>query len=184
MNETIVKKLRGGITGALVLSAIVALLGAIAIFVTMGMASDEQYVLIEILVSAWDLLRMGGFGMFTCSLISVIFELFGKAPGKLYAFVMLGGSVFGLISGFMLSISSMLKTAMQTYSSFLGDSNGSEIFIPASVFGIVSAVIVFVGLGMRGMKPHSAAYPPQYPGYPQYPQQSVPVPPPVDINKQ
>lgn len=211
MNETIVKRLRSGMTGMTVLSAVVALLGAIAIFVVTGilenqrhMSSDEAMAASIVLMVAWDILRMGCFGMFACALISVIFELFGKASGKMYSFIMLFGSVFGLISGFILSFESILKKT-QDYDL---DDIGQNFFILPCIFGIVSAVIVFVGLGMRSYQPAPLAYlpqgypqqypqgypqqypqgyPQQYPqGYPQqypqgYPQQSVPAQP-VDPN--
>lgn len=185
MNETIVKKLRSGITGSTVLSAICALLGAIAIFVVNGILENERYMSSDealaasiVLQVAWDILRMGGFGMFVCSLISVIFELFGKASGKLYSFVMLAGSIFGLISGFMLSITSALTTFLYGLDDL--DMMGMGNYTVACVFGIVSAVIIFVGLGMRSYKPapltYPQGYPQQYPqqGYPQYPQQAYP----------
>lgn len=232
MSDAIIKKLRAGITGSVVLSAILALISAIAIFVVSGIMSDpyaasgDQTVPTIIVLVAWDLLRMGGFGMFICAFISVIFELFGKVPnGKLYSFVMLGGSVFGLISGFMLSIMSMLKASMggvltnigSTLDGSYGSSStgavGGGSMTLACVFGIISAVIVFVALGIRSSTPHPVVYPQQYPqqgypqqgypqqqypqqGYPQqgvpqqqypqqgYPQQSVPAQPPaVDLNK-
>lgn len=175
MNETIVKRLRSGMTGMTVLSAIVALLGAIAIFVVTGILENESYLSSDeamaasiVLMVAWDLLRMGGFGMFVCALISVIFELFGKASSKMYSYIMLFGSVFGLISGFILSFESILKKT-QDYDL---DDIGQDFFILPCIFGIVSAVIVFVGLGMRNYQPAPLAYPPQ--GYPQYPQQGYP----------
>ena len=188
----IVKKLRSGMTGAVVLSAICALIGAIGMFVVNGIMNDPlsssdtsvDVAAIAALV-AWDLLRMGGFGMFVCALISVIFELFGKASGKMYSFVMLAGSIFGLISGFMLSLSSVFKIAMgsslMNSSSYYGSSSstsasGSGTFITACVFGIVAAVIVFVSLGIRSYQPAPLAFPQGYPqqGYPQYPQQGYP----------
>lgn len=205
MNETIVKKLRSGMTGMIVLAAICALLGAIAIFVTNGISESDNYLsdgeevaLTVVQMVAWDVLRMGGFGMFACSFISVVVELFGKASGKMYSFVMLVGSVFGLISGFILSATSVAKAA-EKY-----DFDSQGFFILPCVFAILSAVFVFVGLGIRSYRPAPLAYPPQgypqqYPqGYPQqgvpqqaypqqypqqqYPQQSVPVQQPVDPN--
>lgn len=194
MSETIVKKLRAGMTGMTVIAAISALLGAIGIFVTNGIltemvnnrlyASSDTTALSIIQTVAWDLLRMGGFGMFVCSLISVIIELFGKASGKIYSFVMLFGSIFGLISAFMLSMSSMINSGLSNIISSYSSSDyssGFGTYTVAGVFGIVSAVIVFVGLGIRSYQPAPLAYPPQgypqqYPqGYPQqYPQQGVP----------
>ena len=187
MNETIVKKLRSGMTGAAVLSAVCALLGAVAMFVANGMINDPltsrddmmMGVAALIALVAWDVVRMGGFGMFVCAVISVIVELFGKASGKLYSFVMLTGSVFGLIGSLMLSLSSVLKMSSSLSEVSGTGASGSGMMITACVFEIVAAVLVFVSLGVRSHQPAPLVYP-QYPGYPQqgypqqYPQQGYP----------
>lgn len=185
MDETIVKKLRGGMTGSVVASAIFAILGAIGIFVLQGIAksgaltSDDTNWLTIAALAAWDFVRLGGFGMFACGLIFTIFELFGGAHGKAYAFVMLGGSVFGFIGVFMLSLKTLFNKAMSLALSIsLGASGSSSslsfINVPC-VFVIVSAVIVFVALGIRASNANRV-YVNNYPGYPQqgYPQQVYP----------
>lgn len=193
MDETIVKSFRKKISVSVVVSAIAAMIGAIGIFVIQGIFSISERVYLDntmaitvIAVVCWDLVRLGAFGMFVCGLIFVIVELFGKARGKLYAFVLLGGSIFGFIGSLMLSMQSLIKSAM-TLSMQVGvySYGSSSSYTPSlsfidipCVFALISSVTAFIALGIKASSANKVYIDPQtyYQGYPQqgYPPQSYP----------
>lgn len=201
MGETIVKKLRGKLTGLAAAAAVFAIIGAAGIFVikglvisevikpTGGMSNVGTIMLYSAIALLWDITRLGGFGMFVCGVLAVISELLGGARGKLYAFIMLAGSVCGLVAAIQFSIQNIFRSLMNAAirmgasGSAVGSMSTAYIDLPC-ILAIISSVVVFVALAIKSMNAsrvyiepqYSQQYPQQgYPqqGYPQYPQGST-----------
>lgn len=185
MGENLVKKLRGKLTSLAAAAAIFAIIGAAGIFVIKGLVISGvikttgvtynfgTIMLYSAVVLLWDLTRLGGFGMFVCGVLAVVSELLGGKHGKAYAFVMLAGSVCGLVSAIQFSVSNIFRSLI-TASIQVGISGGSyTTFIDfPCIMAIISSVTVLVSLAIKSMNANRVYVEPQYPpqGYPQYPQ--------------
>ena len=183
MDKKLLNKLQSKLTGLVVTAAILALLSAIGFLVTTNISINGDFdstgrVVVSVLcITVWDIVRLSGFSMFVCALIFAITEIIAKIRGKVYSFVMLSGCVFGLISAFMLSFMSMLKSIYLSAYSYGSSSNYSEMSVPgiiitACVFTMVSSITVFVSLGLKSSNANRVStYPPQNYQQPVNPQQ-------------
>lgn len=161
MDKNVMRNLRLATRNSVVAAAVCALLSAIGALITANIliggdfeSSEGANVCSVFLIAFWDITRLGGFGMFVGGVLSVAFEIFGRDRNKVYSFVMLGGSIFGFIGSIILSIQSILKSTimpMTTYS-YPSEADIAGSFIStvntACVFIIVSAVVVFVAVGI------------------------------------
>lgn len=163
MNEKVMRNIRRASNGSVIAAAVCALTGAIGAMITMGILTSGDIKSFEggmvctaILITCWDLVRLGGFGIFVGGLLSVAFEIFGGDRNKAYSFVLLGGSIFGFIGSIMLSVESMYKSVMGSalgFSSHYASEAGlisslTSSINTACVFAIVSAVVAFVAIGI------------------------------------
>lgn len=162
MDSHVVNTLREWSKKMMIALAVFMLIGAIGLIVTENIMMDDikgdgATVCTIFAVTFWDIVRLCGFSLFVTALLTVFFELFGKAPKRNYSFVLLGTSVFGFIGSFMLSISSLLDSAKSllmsmTYSYYNSSMDAANsvlaIINTACVFAMVSAVAVFVTYGV------------------------------------
>ncbi len=202
MGENLVKKLRGKLTGLAAAAAVFAIIGAAGIFVIKGLVisggiktSGVTYnigsiMLYSAVILLWDITRLAGFGMFVCGVLAVVSELLGGIRGKAYAFIMLAGSVCGLVSAIRFSVPNVFRSLITAsiQSGISGGSYTSFIDVPC-ILAIISSVTVFVSLAIKSMNASRVYIEPQYPqqyppqGYPQYPQNpTMPYAGPVDQN--
>lgn len=193
MDSNVMRNIRRASNGSVVAAAVCALVGAIGLIIGLiimmnvlksGDLDSDKSALCSIFLSAfWDLVRLGGFGIFVGGLLSVGFEIFGGDRNKAYSFVLLGGSVFGFIGSIMLSVESILKSVMGSalglsqsygygygssshYSSEMGLVNSlTSTITTACVFAIVSAVVAFIAVGVcASMGNNANMYYAQMPG--------------------
>lgn len=198
MGDNLVKKLRGKLTSLAAAAAIFAIIGAAGIFIIKGLVISDvikttgvtynigSIMLYSAVILLWDLTRLGGFGMFVCGVLAVVSELLGGKRGKAYAFVMLAGSVCGLVSAIQFSIPNLFRSLITSsiQSGISGGSYTTFIDVPC-ILAIISSVAVLVSLAIKSMNANRVFVEPQYPpqGYPQYPQNpTMPYTNPVDTN--
>lgn len=198
MGDNLVKKLRGKLTSLAAAAAIFAIIGAAGIFIIKGLVISDvikttgvtynigSIMLYSAVILLWDLTRLGGFGMFVCGVLAVVSELLGGKRGKAYAFVMLAGSVCGLVSAIQFSIPNLFRSLITSsiQSGISGGSYTTFIDVPC-ILAIISSVAVLVSLAIKSMNANRVFVEPQYPpqGYPQYPQNpTMPYTTPVDTN--
>ncbi len=174
MDSNVMRNIRRASNGSVAAAAICALTGAIGVIITMNFLKsgefdpDEIKICSILFITFWDLVRLGGFGIFVGGLLSVAFEIFGGDRNKVYSFVLLSGSIFGFIGSIMLSVESILKSVMgsalglsQSYGYGYGYGSNSRYQLAenlmgsltstvttACVFAIVSAVVAFVAIGI------------------------------------
>lgn len=189
MDEKLIKNLRGKLTGLAAAAAVFAIIGAAGIFVIKGLFISGviktssagldigTIALFSAIFLLWDITRLASFGMFVCGVLAVVSELLGGVRGKTYSFVMLAGSVCGLIAAIRFSVINIFRSLITAsiQSSISGSAYTAFIDVPC-ILAIISAVAVFVSLAIKSMNANRVyvdpPYPPQYPpqGYPQYPQ--------------
>lgn len=193
MDEKLVKKLRGKLSGLATAAAVFAIIGAVGIFVIKGLVISEvikvsslasdpgvgTILFYSAVILLWDITRLGGFGMFVCGVLAVVTELVGGVRGKAYAFVMLAGSVCGLVAAIRFSVQNIFRSLFMVsiqssiYGNGIGASSTAFIDFPC-IMAIISSVMVFVAAGIRsaGANRVYVQQPPQYPQQEslQYPQ--------------
>lgn len=187
MNEKATKRIRKSLTNSMIFASVLSLIGSIGLFVFRGVTNsaniqrDDMFVYVLIGAALWDLVRLGSFGMFAGSVILTVCELFGNVRGKYCSMVMVGGSIFGLIGAIKMSFSSVKERIGIMYGS--GGMSGSMspyysentmiwsvVFVPC-IFAMISAIVIFITIGMRSALENGTYAPPQgYPQYQQYPQ--------------
>lgn len=202
MNKKVLRKLRKKVTNLAVVAAVLALIGAIGLLIVKGMSQThvrntylnmtpqivKTYIepsamtrMVQYVFIFWDVTRLCSFGMFVCGVFAAVIELFNRVRGKEYAFIMLAGSVCGLVSSIQLSIPNIIDLFYETI-------NTSVINL-ACILTIVSSLFVIGAAALRSAGEKRALIPSQHPhqnppqGYPQYSQNSTtPYVGPVDPN--
>lgn len=186
MDEKATKRIRKSLTNSMIFASVLSLIGSIGLFICRGAMNsanfqrDNMFVYVIIGAALWDLVRLGSFGMFAGSVILTVCELFGNVRGKYCSMVMVGGSVFGLIGAVKMSFSSVKEQigimygtgGMSGSTSYYSENTmiWSVVFVPC-IFAMISAIVIFITIGMRSALENGTYAPPQgYPQYQQYPQ--------------
>lgn len=168
MDENVVLNIRSTVKKMLITAAIFAICAGIGTLITSGLITKSEFKSTEgatacaiFFVAFLDIVRISGFGMFVASLVLGIVELWGKAPKKMYSYVILAGSIFGFIGALILSYSNLITSIMNATAGAYYNSNQAinnamtSTIVAGCVFMFVSAVAV---IGTIMARDYAGAY--------------------------
>lgn len=128
-----------------------------------GVSDMETKLYVTVLaIALWDIVRLGGFGIFVRALLTASAALCGGCYGVRYALMMFVGSLFGAAAAFMLSVQAMYSALTRlTFSTVNGMIiHGGDYAIPPNmtfltvpcIFAMISAGFVFTAVGLRSVR--------------------------------